>query len=124
MPAVRLHRAAERLTQVGVELEAALGQADPLEVDNDVWRAAAIAAAAAGEVALARYFADAQAPTQAWPVHSAVPERVAAIRELLSILRWQSEAQDMAPRPRVVDCLTLIDEALDDIEVVVAGPQR
>lgn len=104
------------------QLEAALSQADPVEVESDVWRATAVIAAAAGDVALARQFVGApRDPLLAWPAHSEVPARLAEVRELLSILRWHVETQDTPPRPMVVTCLTSTADALDDIDAVLVA---
>ena len=57
----------------------------------------------------------------AWPVHCDVPEQVTAVRDALSVLRWNLDAEDTVPRPLVVNCLTTIADALDDIDAVLAG---
>ena len=119
---MRLRRAADRLRLVCEHLESALAAPDPLQVEADAWRATAVAGAAAGDVALARHFAGpASDPLMAWPVHCDVPEQVTAVRDALSVLRWNLDAEDTVPRPLVVSCLTTIADALDDIDAVLAG---
>lgn len=124
LPSVRLHRAVQRLGLAGDHLEAALAPPDPLGVEADVWSAAALAAAAAGDVALARHFSDGQQGTRSWPASTGVAARAASLRDLVSILRWQFETEDVPPRARVFDCLRLVDEALDDVAIVLADPAR
>ena len=119
VPALRLLRAAERVRMGIRQFEAALAQADPVGVEADVWRGTAVIAAAAGDVALARQFVGGpDEPLLAWPAHSEVPALVVAVRELLSVLRWEAEAQDTPPRSMVVTCLTSTVDALDDIDAI------
>ena len=117
-PDALLSRAAARLRLAAMHLEEGLTHPDPVVLADRAWWATALAAAASGDVARARQFA---APTDppAMTSQFAVTAAAEAVRDLLSLLRWQAEATDSPPPPMVVQCLAATGDTLDDIATVL-----
>ncbi len=122
-PTALLSRAAARLRLTVVHLEDGLTHPDPVVLADRVWWATALAAAASGDVARARQFTAPSDPP-AWTSRHAVTAAAQAVRDLLSLLRWQAEASDSPPPPMVAQCLASTGDALDDIATVLDhGPR-